>query len=206
MEALEPQFRLLRSADCLRSAKLAGEPYILHYRSRPARFELFLDSSPSHGPSRAAHRRLYVRPHMEPLRAPSSLPPCRCAGGHHRDVLPSQRRLARPLHIERHYLRPHHAHASRHLHQHGHAALQNACGRYGERASERQGLLHTVVPLQRRFGCRLCGTLRAGMVPEQHRPRRRGASHRYVGLLYRCHHPGCVRGVYLRQGQGDAPG
>ena len=36
----------------------------------------------------------------------------------------------------------------------------------------------------------------AGMVPEQYRPRRRGAPHRYVGLLYRCHHPGCLHVVY----------
>ena len=169
---MESELRIFRSPDCLRPPKLSGEPHLLDHRCRPSPAQLLLDSSPSHGISRATHHRLCFRPHMEPLRTPPPLPHRRSSHRNHRHVLPPQRRQSRTLSLRRNHIRPLLPHAPRHLYQHGHAAIQNARRRHGQRETERSGLLHTELPLQRRLIRRLPRAHHSRTLRQQPGPRR----------------------------------
>ena len=202
---MEPELRLLRSSDCLRPPELPGEPHLLDHRRRPPRPQLLLDSASPDGSRGSAHRGLGQRPHLEPLRPPPPLPLSGRRHRHHRHVPAPQRRLAQPLRQLRHHLRPHHAHVPRHLDQHGHAALQDARRRLRQRKTERPGLFHPVLPLQRRLCGRLCLPHRPGHVPGQHRPGGRGARNGHLVVLHRRRRPGPLRALHHGESQGDAP-
>ena len=152
---MESKLRIFWRSDCLCSPKRQHLPHIRHSRRRPPQAELLLDSPPADGHHSAAARRCGIRPHMEQVRTPSPLPAARSRSGHSGDVSAPQRRLVRTVARRCDDFRIHSPDVSRHQHQHGHAAVQDACGRHGQRKAERPRLLHTELPVQRRLTCRI---------------------------------------------------
>ena len=128
---------------------------------------------------------------MDPFWPPHTLSLRGCNGSRTGDVPPAQCRFVRHGGRYGHDFRPNGTHVPRHEHQHGHATLQDAGWRHGERETKGTGLLHTEFPLQCRFGGGLYLPLLLHLYRhQQHCPRRcrprlgylvllRGRSHTY---------------------------
>lgn len=147
---MESQLWIFRRTDCLRPPKRQHLPNLRHTWRRSSFSLLLLDTSAANGHNRTAHCRRCKRPHLEPSRTSPALPSYRRSHRRHSHVPSTQCRLLWPHRIGSNDIRIRLTDVSRHIHQHGHAAFQDACGRPGQRTPERPCLLHTELSMQRR--------------------------------------------------------
>ena len=108
--------------------------------------------------------------------AARALPVSWSHAGRHRDVPAAQRRVVWHGRVHRHDVWIGGVDVSRHLHQHGHAAFQDACGRHGQRETKGKSLFHTELLVQRGVVGGLCLPVFVRLFRHrQHRSQRRGA-------------------------------
>ena len=203
---MEPQFRILRRTDCIRPAEREYLAHLRHTWCRPTQSQLLLDTTTTHGHPRATHHRHAERPYMVSLRQTHTIPLRRRIGSRSRDVPAAQRRLVRHGCERSHGVRPCLADVPRHEHQHGDAAVQDARGRHGQRATEVARLLHTVVPVQRRIN----RGLPLPLFLHSHRHSQRGAEGRdtrlgHLLVLHRCGDTHPLRHLHHTEGEGVEP-
>ena len=135
---VQPEFRVFRGADRLCPSKCQHQPDLCYPGCRSAPAQLLLDPPAADGNDCPAAHRKMVRPYLVQDGPPQALSAGRRHRGRAGDDFPAQcgqpqfqpAPLPRPQRGD--VVRPLLPHLPRHLHQRGHAAVQDDGGRHGQ--------------------------------------------------------------------------